>query len=101
MEVGGMYILDGLSTNKRPKILAKVRFWGLRISSGLIHQLSPTRRASTTTHSVRTVARLSIVICHQVPVLLAISSAIHHIISPTPSMGAMKLQKKVCSFTVE
>ncbi len=61
---------------------------------GAIHQFRPMKTSRTTAHSVRTVARLSVVICHQVSGLFTICSTIHQIMSPTPSIGAMNLQDK-------
>ena len=50
------------------------------------------KTSRTTAHSVRTVARLSIVICHQVSGLSMILSTIHQMMRPMPSMGATNLQ---------
>ena len=42
--------------------------------------------------SARVVARLVVVMCHQLSGFSLISSTIHHPITPSPSMGAIKLK---------
>ena len=75
-----------------PRIILSALPLGSCMVGGAIHQFNPMKTSMTTAHSVSTVARLSVVICHQSE-LSMICSTIHHTMSPTPSIGAMNLEE--------
>ena len=62
------------------------------MTRGFIHQLRPIATSSRKVHSASVTRREVSVTCHQSPGLLTMVSTIHHMMSPTPSIGAISLQ---------
>ena len=81
-----------LYLTKKPRSFDLRGDLGSLIMSGANHQLRPMQISMTTAHSVRMVARLWLVICHQCLSSL-IWSTPHQTMRPTPSMGTTTLQE--------